>query len=97
VRENIIQIPTAAMIRTMILIRIGIPGGITQDGDFLLVIILGICGDIHTMTVLGLGGIMIITIPLGITRDISIPMAGSFKEEHSIAGLHIKDLIPTIE
>ena len=85
------------MILIMIFMPIGIPGGITQDGDFLLVIIPGIPGDIRTMGHLGRGGIMIITIPTGITRDISIPTTGSFKEEHSIAGLHIKDPIKTIE
>jgi hypothetical protein len=89
---NIILILTAVVILITIFMAIGIHG-ITPDGDFSLVIIPGILGDILITIHLEDGGIMITTILMGITPHIPIPLVGSYNEGHSIAGLPIKDLM----
>lgn len=83
------------MIPIIIIMPTGILGGITRDGDFSLATILGTRGGTRTIGHTGDGGIMITT-PIGITRVIFIPTPGSFKEDHLIGGLHIKERIPTI-
>ena len=93
---SIILILIAVMILIMILMAIGIHG-ITPDGDSLLVITPGIHGDILITIRLEGGGIMIITILMGITPHTPIPLMGSYNEGHSIAGPPIKDLIDIIE